>query len=99
MELRLLRWVKPGDVVNFDGATLTPEKKSFLLINKPKNFTTAMDEGQNFVMFRISKVKQLRIGAIGRMDKNTTGLLVFTNDTDMIRKFTLPKKSSIYHFT
>jgi hypothetical protein len=31
MELRLLRWVKPGDVVNFDGATLTPEKKSFLL--------------------------------------------------------------------
>jgi len=38
--------VKPGDVVNFDGATLTPEKKEYILLNKPKNFTTALDEGQ-----------------------------------------------------
>ena len=38
--------VKPGDVVNFDGAVLTPEKKVYILLNKPKNFTTALDEGQ-----------------------------------------------------
>jgi 23S rRNA pseudouridine2605 synthase len=40
--------VKPGDVVNFDGAVLTPEKKVYILLNKPKNFTTALDEGQEY---------------------------------------------------
>jgi 23S rRNA pseudouridine2605 synthase len=92
--------VKPGDVVNFDGATLTPEKKVYILLNKPKNFTTAMDEGQEFrnVLELVKGSTTAKIGAIGRMDKNTTGLLVFTNDTDMIRKFTLPnqKSSKIY---
>jgi len=40
--------VKPGDVVNFDGSILTPEKKEYILLNKPKNFTTALDEGQEY---------------------------------------------------
>ena len=92
--------VKPGDVVNFDGATLTPEKKVYILLNKPKNFTTAMDEGQEYrnVLELVRGSTTAKIGAIGRMDKNTTGLLLFTNDTDMIRKFTLPsqKSSKIY---
>lgn len=92
--------VKPGDVVNFDGATLTPEKKEYILLNKPKNFTTALDEGQEFrnVLELVKGSTTAKIGAIGRMDKNTTGLLLFTNDTDMIRKFTLPnqKSSKIY---
>jgi 23S rRNA pseudouridine2605 synthase len=92
--------VKPGDTVNFDGATLTPEKKVYILLNKPKNFTTALDEGQEFrnVLELVKGSTTAKIAAIGRMDKNTTGLLVFTNDTDMIRKFTLPtnKSSKIY---
>ena len=92
--------VKPGDVVNFDGATLTPEKKEYILLNKPKNFTTALDEGQEYrnVLELVKGSTNAKIGAIGRMDKNTTGLLLFTNDTDMIRKFTLPsqKASKIY---
>jgi len=92
--------VKPGDVVNFDGATLTPEKKVYILLNKPKNFTTALDEGQEFrnVLELVKGSTNAKIGAVGRMDKNTTGLLLFTNDTDMIRKFTLPsqKSSKIY---
>ena len=92
--------VKPGDVVNFDGATLTPEKKVYILLNKPKNFTTALDEGQEYrnVMELVRGSTNAKIAAIGRMDKNTTGLLLFTNDTDMIRKFTLPsqKSSKIY---
>lgn len=92
--------VKPGDVVNFDGATLTPEKKEYILLNKPKNFTTALDEGQEFrnVLELVKGSTTAKIGAVGRMDKNTTGLLLFTNDTDMIRKFTLPnqKSSKIY---
>lgn len=92
--------VKPGDVVNFDGNVLTPEKKEYILLNKPKNFTTALDEGQEYrnVLELVKGSTTSKIGAVGRMDKNTTGLLLFTNDTDMIRKFTLPtnKSSKIY---
>jgi 23S rRNA pseudouridine2605 synthase len=92
--------VKPGDVVNFDGIVLTPEKKVYILLNKPKNFTTALDEGQEYrnVLELVKGSTNYKIGPIGRMDKNTTGLLVFTNDTDMIRKFSLPsqKSSKIY---
>ncbi len=92
--------VKPGDVVNFDGATITPEKKEYILLNKPKNFTTSLDEGQEFrnVLELVKGSTTAKIAPIGRMDKNTTGLLLFTNDTDMIRKFGLPnqKSSKIY---
>lgn len=92
--------VKPGDVVNFDGVVLTPEKKVYILLNKPKNFTTALDEGQEYrnVLELVKGSTTSKIAPIGRMDKNTTGLLLFTNDTDMIRKFTLPsqKSSKIY---
>lgn len=92
--------VKLGDEVNFDGVKLTPEKKVYILLNKPKNFTTALDEGQEFrnVLELVKGSTTAKIAAVGRMDKNTTGLLLFTNDTDMIRKFSLPnqKSSKIY---
>ncbi|KRD11039.1 pseudouridylate synthase [Flavobacterium sp. Root901] len=92
--------VKLNDVVNFDGVVLTPEKKEYILLNKPKNFTTALDEGQEYrnVLELVRGATNSKIGPVGRMDKNTTGLLLFTNDTDMIRKFTLPnqKSSKIY---
>lgn len=92
--------VKPTDVVNFDGSLLTPEKKAYILLNKPKNFTTAEDEGQEMrnVFELVRGSTTAKIAPVGRMDKNTTGLLLFTNDTDMIRKFSLPnqKSSKIY---
>ena len=92
--------VKLNDVINFDGVLLTPEKKEYILLNKPKNFTTALDEGQEYrnVLELVRGSTTSKIAPIGRMDKNTTGLLLFTNDTDMIRKFTLPsqKSSKIY---
>ncbi|KAF2507797.1 rRNA pseudouridine synthase [Flavobacterium zhairuonense] len=92
--------VKINDVVNFDGVVLTPEKKEYILLNKPKNFTTALDEGQEYrnVLELVRGSTNSKIAPIGRMDKNTTGLLLFTNDTDMIRKFSLPnqKSSKIY---
>ena len=87
--------VKPGDVVNFDGVTLTPEKKEYFVLNKPKNFTTSDDEVEHRnVQELIKGASKTRMLPIGRMDKNTTGLLVFTNDTDMIRKFSLPNQKS-----
>jgi 23S rRNA pseudouridine2605 synthase len=90
------------DVVNFDGAILSPVKKEYLLLNKPKNFTTAVDDetaSNRNVYELIKNATKAILQPIGRMDKNTTGLLVFTNDTDMIRKFSLPnqKSTKIYH--
>jgi 23S rRNA pseudouridine2605 synthase len=49
------------------------EKKVYILLNKPKNFTTAMDEGQNTVCIGGKSSTTAKIGAVGRMDKNTTG--------------------------
>lgn len=88
--------VKPGDVVTFDGSTLKPEKKEYILLNKPKNFTTSNEEDSNDrnVLELVRAATKAKIQPIGRMDKNTTGLLVFTNDTDMIRKFSLPNQKS-----
>ena len=92
--------VKLTDVVNFDGAILIPEKKVYILLNKPKNFTTAMEEHEEHrnVLELLRGSTTAKIAPVGRMDKNTTGLLLFTNDTDMIRKFGLPtqKSSKIY---
>ncbi|MES2812507.1 MAG: pseudouridine synthase [Bacteroidota bacterium] len=92
--------VKPGDVVNFDGMTLTPGRKEYVLLNKPKNFTTSVDENElhRNVFELVRTATNAPIQPVGRMDKNTTGLLLFTNDTDMIRKFSLPnqKSSKIY---
>jgi len=88
--------VQPGDVVNFDGVTVTPEKKVYILLNKPKGFTTANENessGKN-VFELVKNATKSAIQTIGRMDSNTTGLLIFTNDNDMIRKFSLPNQKS-----
>lgn len=88
--------VKPGDVVNFDGSTITPEKKEYILLNKPKNFTTSNEDDADYrnVLELVRGATKSKIQPVGRMDKNTTGLLLFTNDTDMIRKFSLPNQKS-----
>lgn len=88
--------VQIGDVVHFDGVTVSPEKKVYILLNKPKNFTTANEtetNGKN-VYELVKNATKSAVETIGRMDMNTTGLLIFTNDTDMIRKFSLPNQKS-----
>lgn len=95
--------VKLTDKVEFDGSLITPEKKEYLLLNKPKNFTTSGDEDKDMrnVAELVRGASTSKLTPIGRMDKNTTGLLIFTNDTDMIRKFGLPNQKSfkIYQVT
>lgn len=88
--------VKPGDVVNFDGSVLTPERKEYIVLNKPKNFTTSNEDDADHrnVLELVRGATKASIQPIGRMDKNTTGLLLFTNDTDMVRKFSLPNQKS-----
>lgn len=95
--------VKPGDLVTFDGTSVSPEKKEYLLLNKPKNFTTSSEEESSMrhVMELVKTATKAAIKPVGRMDKNTTGLLLFTNDTDIIRKFSAPNQKSpkIYQVT
>lgn len=88
--------VKPSDKVQFDGVELIPEKKEYILLNKPKNFTTSGEEDKDLrnVLELVRNATKAKIQPIGRMDKNTTGLLIFTNDTDMIRKFSQPNQKS-----
>lgn len=88
--------VKLSDKVDFDGVVITPEKKEYILLNKPKNFTTSGEEDKDMrnVIELVRGATKGKIQPIGRMDKNTTGLLIFTNDTDMVRKFSLPNQKS-----
>lgn len=91
------------DEVIFDGATISPEKKVYVLLNKPKNFTTSTDTtGENRNVFELIKpAATATLKPVGRMDKNTMGLLLFTNDNDVLVKFNQPNQKSfkIYHVT
>ena len=93
--------VKRGDVVKFDGRILNPEKKEYILLNKPKNFitTTSDEKGRRTVMELVSNASKARLLPVGRLDRNTTGLLMFTNDGDLAKKLTHPKHAvrKIYH--
>lgn len=93
--------VDPGDEVRFNGELLLPEKKAYVLLNKPKNFiTTTRDErGRRTVMELVAKASKSRLLPVGRLDRNTTGLLLFTNDGDLAKKLTHPKHgvSKLYH--
>jgi len=93
--------VKPGDKVQFNGDTIKPEKKVYVLLNKPKNFitTTEDEKGRKTVMELVEKSAPVRIYPVGRLDRNTTGVLLFTNDGDLAKKLTHPKHQveKIYH--
>lgn len=93
--------VKLTDEVKFDGRLLNPEKKEYVLLNKPKDFVTSTKDeyGKRTVASLISNASKSKLSAVGRMDKNTTGLLLFTNDGEMTKRLTKPKNGlrKIYH--
>lgn len=93
--------VKPGDEVRFDDSVISQETKRYILLNKPKNFITTMDDekGRKTVMDLVASAAKERIYPVGRLDKNTTGLLLFTNDGELAKKLTHPKfeVKKIYH--
>ena len=93
--------VSRDDEVKFDGRLITPEQKEYVLLNKPKNhITTTRDEkGRRTVMELISNASKSRLLPVGRLDRNTTGLLLFTNDGDLAKKLTHPSHGirKIYH--
>ncbi|MFP9118803.1 pseudouridine synthase [Flavobacterium sp. RNTU_13] len=86
--------VKLTDVVEFDGTRITPEKKEYLLLNKPKSFSTTGESDAKNAFDLIQGASKANLQPVGRMDKNTTGLILFTNDSDLLRKFSQPNQKS-----
>ena len=95
--------VKPHDEVRFDDTAINPEAKRYVLLNKPKDYITTLDDerGRKTVMELVSNACKERIYPVGRLDRNTTGLLLFTNDGDLAKKLTHPKHNihKLYHVT
>ncbi|HZW62019.1 MAG TPA: pseudouridine synthase [Flavobacteriaceae bacterium] len=84
--------VKPEDEVRYDGARINPEAKAYVLLNKPKGFaTTTSNEKDRTVMDLVANATSSRIKPIGRLGRNSTGLLLFTNDETIVKKFTNSK--------
>lgn len=92
--------VKLTDEVKFDGRLITPEKKEYILLNKPKGFaTTTSAEKNKTVMELVANASRAKLKPVGRLERNTTGLLLFTNDVDMEKKLTHHKTEvrKIFH--
>jgi len=93
--------ISPFDNVVFKGKRLSKEKLQYVLLNKPKDFITTMDDpyDRRTVMSLVKKACKERIYPVGRLDRNTTGLLLFTNDGEMAKKLTHPKHKikKVYH--
>ncbi|HQQ95611.1 MAG TPA: pseudouridine synthase [Cyclobacteriaceae bacterium] len=84
--------VKPTDDVRYDGKRLKAEKPVYILLNKPKGFITTTDDPQerNTVMHLIAGACKERVYPVGRLDRNTSGLLLLTNDGDLTEKLSHP---------
>ena len=95
--------VKPGDRVTHQGKLLKREKLVYVLLNKPKDFITTTNdpEGRKTVMDLIKTSCEEQIFPVGRLDRATTGLLLFTNDGDLAKKLTHPSHEikKIYQVT
>ena len=89
-----------NDVVEYDEKVVTPERKCYVLLNKPKDCVTTSDDpnGRLTVLDLVKNACQERIYPVGRLDRNTTGVLLLTNDGDLASKLTHPKfvKKKIY---
>ncbi len=84
--------VNPDDEVRLGGRLLRPEKHVYILLNKPKDYITSLEdeEGRRTVMDLLGNVVKERIYPVGRLDRNTTGLLLLTNDGDLATRLMHP---------
>ncbi len=92
--------VLPSDQVTLKGKALKPEQNRYILLNKPKDFITTMEDthDRKTVMQLVNKACKERIYPVGRLDRHTTGLLLFTNDGELAKRLTHPshKVKKIY---
>jgi 23S rRNA pseudouridine2605 synthase len=85
--------VQREDVVKVDGKQISPTKKVYILLNKPKDYITTTNDPlqRKTVMDLIQDVDAERVYPVGRLDRNTTGILIFTNDGEMAQGLMHPK--------
>jgi len=85
--------IKPGDKVTYGDQAVKNERKVYVLLNKPKDYITTADDprGRKTVMQLVEGACRERIYPVGRLDRNTTGLLLFTNDGELTTRLTHPK--------
>ncbi len=92
--------ITPKDIVEYNDKVVSAEKKCYILLNKPKDCVTTSEDpnGRKTVMDLVKGACQERIYPVGRLDRNTTGVLLLTNDGDLASKLTHPKyvKKKIY---
>ena len=92
--------ITPHDTVEYNGKDVSSERKVYILLNKPKDCVTTSDDpnGRKTVMDYVKGACEERIYPVGRLDRNTTGVLLLTNDGDLASKLTHPKyiKKKIY---
>ena len=95
--------VQRTDQIHFHDQLVSMEKKVYIILNKPKDYVTTSDDPQarKTVMDLVKNCCKERIYPVGRLDRNTTGVLLFTNDGELASKLTHPKflKKKIYHVT
>jgi 23S rRNA pseudouridine2605 synthase len=93
--------ISPDDKVQYGDQTISREKHRYILLNKPKGYITTVDdpEKRKTVMELIEGACRERVYPVGRLDRNTTGLLLFTNDGTIAKKLTHPRYGikKIYH--
>ena len=93
--------VQRTDTIHFHDQLVSLEKKVYVILNKPKDYVTTSDDPQarKTVMDLVKNCCKERIYPVGRLDRNTTGVLLFTNDGDLASKLTHPKylKKKVYH--
>lgn len=93
--------VRRNDQVEVDDVVIYPEKKVYLVLNKPKDYVTTVEDPleRKTVMSLVEGACKERIYPVGRLDRQTTGVLLFTNDGDLAKKLTHPKydHKKIYH--
>ena len=89
----LVSKIKRDDVVEYNDKVVTLENKCYILLNKPKYCVTTSDDpdGRLTVMDIVKNACKERIYPVGRLDRNTTGVLLLTNDGDLASKLTHPK--------
>ena len=87
--------ISPDDIVKFKGKILKAEKKVYILLNKPEGYVTTLDDphAEKTVMQLIKGACKERVYPVGRLDRNTTGLLLLTNDGDLAKKLTHPSSN------
>lgn len=93
--------VKLEDEVRFEGRLLNPIKREYVLLNKPKGFSTSgrTQQGKRTAIGLVSRATRAELKPVGKMGKETSGLMLFTNDGEMIKRLSRPKNGlrKIFH--